>query len=154
MAKPATLPFWATGGSAEISEPSDVKKALGWLVEKPPHQFFNWFWNEVCVWLTWFNKGYVSNVQTVTASGTTALALGTRIVYCDATLGNQILTLPDVTADDGMEVTVIKTDVSVHTVTLQSVVGGKLISGEASQVISNQYTALRVNAYSTNWYLS
>lgn len=152
MAKPSLKPEWATG-VADIVEPSGVKKGVGWIIEKPPFQFFNWLFNLIYLWIVWFDQGY-RGVQLVTAAGTTALGLGSKIVYCDATLGNQILTLPDVASDDGMVVTVIKTDASANTVTVQSAVALKTISGEATQVIENQNTALNMNAYSTNWYLS
>jgi hypothetical protein len=51
--KPADLPEWATSGSAQITEPSAGKKALGWVKEKPTFRFFNWFWNQVYLWLAW-----------------------------------------------------------------------------------------------------
>lgn len=51
--KPAKKPEWADGASA-IIEPSDAKKALGWVVEKPPHQFFNWLFNLIWQWIVYF----------------------------------------------------------------------------------------------------
>jgi hypothetical protein len=39
------LPRWATGASAAVTpEPSEGKKDAGWAaVERPPHQYFNWW---------------------------------------------------------------------------------------------------------------
>lgn len=51
--KPSALPEWASGGSAQITEPTAGKKALGWVKEKPAFRFFNWFWNQVYLWLAW-----------------------------------------------------------------------------------------------------
>lgn len=49
-------PTWADGTSAAIVEPTSGKKSQGWLAqEKPPHQHFNWFWNLVSRWLTFFD---------------------------------------------------------------------------------------------------
>jgi hypothetical protein len=42
MSKPSEKPEWASGMAAAITTPGGAKKALGWIVEKPPHQFFNW----------------------------------------------------------------------------------------------------------------
>lgn len=52
--KPAKKPEWADGGGSAIIEPSDAKKALGWVVEKPPHQFFNWLLNLIWQWIVYF----------------------------------------------------------------------------------------------------
>jgi len=54
--KPADLPQWADGGSAQITEPSAGKKALGWVKEKPAFAFFNWFWNLAYQWIAWAKK--------------------------------------------------------------------------------------------------
>jgi len=51
MARPTQLPEWATGGSAAVIEPSAAKKLLGWVVEKPAHQFFNWWQELVHDWI-------------------------------------------------------------------------------------------------------
>lgn len=155
MAKPTLKPIWATGGGAAIVEPSGPKKALGWVVEKPPHEFFNWLLNLIYQWIEWFDLGHQS-VLSVTAAGTTAIPLGSKKVFVDATLGNVTLTLPDVStlaANESMRVEVVKIDASVNTVTVQSVVGGKLISGEANQVIDQQYTTLNMDSFLTNWFL-
>lgn len=38
-----TLPRWATGGSADVSEPPDATKDTGWVAKiRPPHEWFNW----------------------------------------------------------------------------------------------------------------
>jgi hypothetical protein len=43
------LPKWATGASAAITpEPTEGKKDAGWAaVERPPHQYFNWWMRRV-----------------------------------------------------------------------------------------------------------
>lgn len=46
-------PRWATGGSADIVEPSEGKKDLGWVGggEKPPHETFNWLLRRAYDWI-------------------------------------------------------------------------------------------------------
>ena len=51
--KPTDLPQWADDGAAQITVPSAGKRTLGWIREKPPFQFFNWFWNLVYQWIAW-----------------------------------------------------------------------------------------------------
>jgi hypothetical protein len=55
LPKPIKKPEWATG-AADIVEPGAAKKAIGWLVEKPPHQFWNWFWNLCYQWIAYFES--------------------------------------------------------------------------------------------------
>ena len=54
MAKPTTEPRWADVGGA-IVEPPEAKKDVGWIVEKPPHQTFNWWMNLVFQWINFLN---------------------------------------------------------------------------------------------------
>lgn len=55
--KPSSLPGWVPP-SGEIVEPSGAKKAIGFdrLGEKPPRQYFNWFWNLMSLWLVWLDN--------------------------------------------------------------------------------------------------
>lgn len=54
-AKPSTLPEWASGGSAEVTEPTLEKKQAGWIVEKPSHDYFNWWQNLVYRWAAYLD---------------------------------------------------------------------------------------------------
>src|SRR5690554_3518136 len=55
-AKPTDLPEWATDPGADIEEPPPGKKATGWApLEKPPHQWFNWFFGLVFRWCAFVN---------------------------------------------------------------------------------------------------
>jgi len=57
MAKPTTIPDWISDDdAAKIDTPSASKQAEGWLSgEKPPFQYFNWFWNAISKWIQWFD---------------------------------------------------------------------------------------------------
>lgn len=148
VTKPTKYPEWADGASA-IVEPSDVKKALGWVVEKPPHQFFNWFMNLVWQWVTWFDQGY-QPMTLVTAAGATVVALGaSRSYIADCTLGNQSFTLPTPgnPADDGMIVSILRKDATGNTLTWTGT-----ISGEVNPTIDNRYTRQSVIASAGVWY--
>lgn len=58
--KPSAQPQWATapgsdsGGNSFISTPSSSKQALGWVLEIPPVQYFNWYMNLVYQWVVYF----------------------------------------------------------------------------------------------------
>lgn len=57
--KPTSLPQWADDSSAAREEPSPAKKGKGWeFAEKPPHEWFNWWMNNVYLWV-----GYVSQMD-------------------------------------------------------------------------------------------
>jgi hypothetical protein len=57
MATPPKLPRWATGAGADITEPTDSKKDVGWIggatPDRPPAQHFNWLFNQVYQSLNW-----------------------------------------------------------------------------------------------------
>jgi len=74
--KPTKDIHWATSGSADKVEPGGAKKDLGWVAdEKPPHNFFNWFWNAWYLWIDWFDEklikliGHASNTTLTISSG-------------------------------------------------------------------------------------
>lgn len=55
MAKPSSLPIWATDPGAAIVNPGAAKNALGWVAELPPHEFFNHWQNLVYQWVSYFD---------------------------------------------------------------------------------------------------
>jgi hypothetical protein len=61
MAKPTTLPRWATGGTASVTEPNEAKKDLGHQVaERPPAQYFNWLFKTIYSWLLYLQDVAIS----------------------------------------------------------------------------------------------
>jgi len=58
MAKPTSTPDWINDDDVtKITTPSGAKQLEGWLPgEKPPYQYFNWFWNLCSKWLQWFDS--------------------------------------------------------------------------------------------------
>lgn len=149
VSKPTKTPEWADGGSAVIVEPSGAKKLLGWVIEKPPYQFFNWLFNNIYQWILWYNQGY-KPMTVVTAAGATVIPLGASVDYAvDVTLGNQSFTLPTpaTPADNGMTIGILRTDASVNTLTWTGT-----ISGQVNPTIDNQYTRQSVIAHGGLWY--
>ena len=71
MAKPTALPEWASGGSAQITEPSEAQKDLGWAEGDPaPARWMNW-WQELChQWFTWLDARTVEGSTTATLAST------------------------------------------------------------------------------------
>jgi hypothetical protein len=55
---PAKLPNWADGVGADITEPTETKKSLGWVggttPDRPPAQFMNYWMNKVFEWIDFF----------------------------------------------------------------------------------------------------
>ena len=52
MSRPSEKSDW---GNTDVVAPSGSKKATGFLkLEKPPFQFFNWFWNLSSLWEDYF----------------------------------------------------------------------------------------------------
>ena len=92
-------------------------------------------------------------IRTVTAAGTTALAITDRQVIVDATLGNITLTLPSsVTATGGMDFEIVRKDASANTVTIQPATGGQLINGAATYVLVVRYQPVTITTDGTNFY--
>ena len=56
MAKPNLIPTWATDALAAIVNPGTTKQGLGWVQEKPPHEFFNWWQNLVGEWVNYLQN--------------------------------------------------------------------------------------------------
>lgn len=155
VTKPNALPLWATGGMAQIVVPSPAKILLGWIIEKPPFQFFNYLFNLIGQWIAWHDQGY-SNVQfvnlAVCVAGVFTLPLGSVEVYVDATAGPIKIQLPDVTDNDGMRVKVTKIDVSANVVTV-SAIAGKAIDDNQNQTTAQQFTSLDMTSFGGNLYL-
>jgi hypothetical protein len=51
--KPTVIPSWATSGT--IVDPGSSKKALGWIVEDPPYEYFNYLHNAAGQWIEYLN---------------------------------------------------------------------------------------------------
>ncbi len=58
MSKPTSKPNWIPSDDPEkITAPSGSKQNTGWLSgEKPPFQFFNWFWNLISKWIAYLEE--------------------------------------------------------------------------------------------------
>ena len=70
--------------------------------------------------------------------------------FADATVGNLTGTLPNVATASYMRVTVVKTDASVNTVTVQ---GDANINGAVSYVLAAQYDSVSIASNGTEWFV-
>lgn len=53
--RPTKVPEWATGPGADVVEPPEAKKEIGWQQgEKPPAGYFNWLFALLTRWIAWF----------------------------------------------------------------------------------------------------
>lgn len=63
--KPATRPIWSEAGA--IVEPSNGKKALGWIEEVPPHEYFNWVLNNLSQFAAHVNESGMPEWDSLTS---------------------------------------------------------------------------------------
>lgn len=67
MSKPTNLAVWATGGGAQIDEPTLLEKQTGWIpAGQPPAEWFNWWMNAVYLWVVWLDA-FESTIHTWSA---------------------------------------------------------------------------------------
>jgi len=64
--KPPKLPRFATGVGAVVTEPSEAKKDIGWIAERPPYQYQNW-WTKLVSDFSSFTSGKVNDIRGRTA---------------------------------------------------------------------------------------
>lgn len=75
IVKPSEKPRWATDMLAAVTTPPIAKQDIGWIVEYPPHQFFNWLHRKSYDWLNYFEAkgdtdlGGVAETTLTIASG-------------------------------------------------------------------------------------
>jgi len=85
MAKPTSLPRWATDVGAMITEPTEGKKDSGWApLEKPPAQYFNWWQKVVYLWAVYLD-GLTNEALTWAAKHTFAAGLASGVAPTAAT---------------------------------------------------------------------
>lgn len=131
MARPASLPRWATSG-ATITAPSSGKQDTGWTgLEKPSEGVFNWFWNLVYQWLLYLSAAatptYV-NRTTGTSYTANAFELVTLSLASPAPFS---LALPNGAAQDFVTFKDITGDLAKNPLTV-TVTGGGTIEGQSA----------------------
>lgn len=90
--KPADLPVWATDPNpGKLSSPSEAKQELGWIDEKPPLQWFNWWMNLVYSWVKYLDNrmdSAVSQFDAVVGAGAYASHATLNAVMADLNAAN------------------------------------------------------------------
>lgn len=126
---------WAEDGGALKAEPGAGLKNEGWGIEKPSAQHFNWLFELIGYWIQLLDA-LVPNGSIVvhdTAGNVNASADRSSMILCNSTAGNQTVTLPTVTNNEGLEHTVKRENSGPNLVT---VVG--TIDGISNYVINSQ----------------
>lgn len=90
--KPSDLPVWAsTPNPGKLVVPSSSKQLLGWVDEKPPLQWFNWWMNLVYQWVKYLTNrvdATLSQFDAIVGSGTYASHASLAAVMADANVAN------------------------------------------------------------------
>jgi hypothetical protein len=95
MTAPVQIPTWATDGGASITDPGATKQGIGWIVEIPPHEYFNWWQNLVGQWIVYLNTelAAVQALQgiydAIVGTGGTHADLNAVVAAMGVTLPNQ-----------------------------------------------------------------
>lgn len=97
---------------------------------------------------TWYNS--LLPYEALSADDTQAAADANKVLGVDASGGAKTITLPTAASIGGRVYSVIKTDSSAYTVTLDGD-GSETIDGLTGQVLRQQYDALTVVSDGTNW---
>lgn len=90
--KPADFPIWATTPElGKLAAPTVPKQEKGWIDEKPPLQWFNWWMNLVYLWISYFDNrmdSALSQFDAVVGSGAYATHASLSAVLLDANIAN------------------------------------------------------------------
>lgn len=130
IAKPAEKPKWATGGSAAVTTPPSGKQDLGWVIEYPPHQFFNWLAKWTYRWIEYFEAkgdsslGGAAETTLTLVSGVATPTLGKhRIDTEGAAAADDLTHLAQSGLDDG-RLLFIRSVSAGRVVTVKHLAGG------------------------------
>jgi YVTN family beta-propeller protein len=100
-----TMDQWASTGAWE--EPTDAKKAKGWVSEKPQFEIANWLFRIVYDWLIWFIAKYEyaigckpDEALTMSAGSITPTQEGVKVATSGA-MEEELLTAGQSNLDDG-----------------------------------------------------
>jgi len=77
LTKPSTKPRWASDPTtpAFVAEPSETKKSEGWIVEKPPLNYFNWLLKGAFDWFKYLDP-FTYKIQNDAATKGQAIIVG------------------------------------------------------------------------------
>lgn len=134
LAKPSEKPRWATDPLAAITTPPSGKQDLGWIVEYPPHQFFNWLARKSYDWINYFE----AKTDTILGgSPETTLTIATGVIT--PTLGSHAVDTEAAAATDDLT-NILTTNLNdgnlllIHSVSAARVITIKHNAGGAGQV--------------------
>lgn len=92
MTKPTELPVWATDPDVgKLVAPAELKQEKGFIDEKPPLQWFNWWMNLVYIWITYFDNrmdSALAKYDAVVGSASYATHVSLAALMADADIAN------------------------------------------------------------------
>ena len=146
-ALPSNITEKALIGIATVSGAGAVTFAINWQGPTQTRENYfrdaQYFQNNVSLL-----GGVTNQIRTVTANYT---ALTTdSIILCNATSGNITITLYTAVGNAGRKLTIIKTDSSTNTVTIDGN-STETINGSLTQVLFTQHSTLTLVSNGTNW---
>lgn len=89
-AKPASEPRWANVGGA-ITVPTSGKQDIGFIVEKPGHQHFNWLFNLIWQWVRYLSdQAFVGALSTTGAFSAASAVLSGALTAASALVSGTV----------------------------------------------------------------
>lgn len=146
--KPTSYPGWIPNNTSNIVVPPGGKLTSGWLpLEKPPSQYFNWFFNLVSQWINFAGPGTPSAIIGAEAYCTHATLAA---AVADSGLGTNIRVL--LVDSQNISATVHLTKAGWQIDALPGVTYTKsgVVSGISCEAAGVQITNLRFAAWSTS----
>ena len=98
------------------------------------------------------NRNFIEWSITETSTDIT-LGDNDTVVLVDASSGNVVVNLPEVSSVNERLYTIKKTDISANTVTLTPSSTSATVDGAINKVISSQYVAHTIVSNSSNWWI-
>lgn len=144
-----TLPSyigWIPNNTTGISTPPGGKLAIGWIQEKPPYQYFNWFFNLVSQWINLLGAGAPT---VVVGSGANCTHATLAAAIADTGVGTNIKVL--LTNSQSISATIHLTKAGWHIEALPGVTYTKsgVATGISCEADDIQIVGLRMVSWST-----
>ena len=119
---PSTKPEWKSVTPGSIQVPDIPKKSAGWGIEKPPCEYFNWFWVLTSDWIDYLDA-YANLVQTTADM---------NISITDETSFNKAIALLDVITNNNYTISITSSfgggSLAFHKLIIKNIKGsGKIV---------------------------
>jgi hypothetical protein len=161
LVKPLEKPRWATDVTADVITPSIGKQDVGWIVEMPPHDYFNWLHLWTYNWLQYFEAksdtdfGGSAEATLTIASGAITPTVASNIIDTEAAAATDDLTnIVTTNLQDG-RVIIIRSANAGRVITIKHNAGGAgeiTLIDEVDLVLSNPLDAVILKRVGADWH--